>query len=89
MRLIPFIDQLIRPLLEHDALRGSQLVETLRTFIDQQGSMQETAESQFLHVNTVRYRLQKITALIGRNPLEDGDRTSLAIALWAYDRSHR
>ncbi len=89
MRLIPFIDQLIRPLLEHDLLRGSQLMDTLRTFIEAQGSLQATAESQYLHVNTVRYRLQKITALIGRNPLEDGDRTSLAIALWAYDRTAR
>ena len=89
VRLIPFIDQLIRPLLEHDSLRGSQLMETLRTFIEQQGSLQATAAAQYLHVNTVRYRLQKITALIGRNPLEDGDRTSIAIALWAYDRSIR
>ena len=89
VRLIPFIDQLIHPLLEHDSLRGSQLMETLRTFIERQGSLQATAESQYLHVNTVRYRLQKISALIGRNPLDDGDRTSLAIALWAYDRTNR
>ncbi|MBK5239141.1 MAG: PucR family transcriptional regulator [Actinomycetales bacterium] len=89
VRLIPFIDQLIQPLLEHDALRRSQFVETLRTFIEQQGSLQATAESQYLHVNTVRYRLRRIAALVGRNPLDDSDRTSLAIAMWAYDRSNR
>jgi purine catabolism regulator len=89
VRLVPFIDQLIRPLLEHDARRGSQLLATLRTFIEQQGSLQATAESQYLHVNTVRHRLGRIAVIVGRNPLEDSDRASLAIALWAYDRSRR
>ncbi|MBK5238629.1 MAG: PucR family transcriptional regulator [Actinomycetales bacterium] len=89
MRLIPFIDQLIQPLIAHDTLRGSQFVKTLRTFIEQQGSLQATAESQYLHVNTVRHRLRRIAVIVGRNPLEDSDRTSLTIALWAYDRSRR
>ena len=89
VRLVPFIDQLIRPLLEHDARRGSKLLATLRTFIEQQGSLQETAVNQYLHVNTVRHRLGRIAVIVGRNPLEDNDRASLAIALWAYDRSRR
>jgi purine catabolism regulator len=89
VRLAPFIDQLIRPLLAHDAHRGSQLLVTLRTFIDQQSSLQATAESQYLHVNTVRHRLGRIADITGRNPLEDSGRVSLAIALWAYDRSRR
>ena len=89
VRLVPFIDQLIRPLLAHDAHRGSQLLVTLRTFIDQQGSLQATAQTQYLHVNTVRHRLGRIAVIVGRNPLEDSGRVSLAIALWAYDRSRR
>lgn len=89
VRLVPFIDQLIRPLLEQDARRGSQLLATLRTFIEQQGSLQATAAEQYLHVNTVRHRLGRIAVIVGRNPLEDNDRASLAIALWAYDRSRR
>jgi len=86
-RLVPFVDQLIRPLVEHDARRGSQLLDTLRAFIERHGSLQATAESQFLHVNTVRHRLGRIANIIGRNPLEYSDQISLAIALWAYDRS--
>lgn len=89
VRLVPFIDQLIRPLLEQDARRGSQLLATLRTFIEHQGYLQATAEAQYLHVNTVRHRLGRIAVIVGRNPLEDNDRASLAIALWAYDRSRR
>ena len=89
VRLVPFIDQLVRPLLEHDSRRGSQLLTTLRTFIEQHGSLQATAEAQYLHVNTVRHRLGRIAVIVGRNPLDDNDRASLAIALWAYDRSRR
>jgi purine catabolism regulator len=37
----------------------------------------------------VRHRLARITSIVGRNPLDDGDRVSLSIALWAYDRSRR
>lgn len=87
-RLVPFVDQLIRPLVEHDTRRGSQLLGTLRTFIERHGSLQATAESQYLHVNTVRHRLGRIAHIIGRNPLEYNDQISLAIALWAYDRSN-
>ena len=89
VRLVPFIDQLIRPLLEHDKCRRGQLLGTLRTFIEQHGALQSTARLQFLHVNTVRHRLARIAVIIGRNPLDDDDRVSLAIALWAYDRSRR
>lgn len=89
VRLVPFIDQLIRPLLNHDNRRGSQLLATLRTFVEQQGALQSTADLQYLHVNTVRHRLARIAVIVGRNPLDDNDRVSLSIALWAYDRSRR
>jgi hypothetical protein len=89
VRLVPFIDQLIRPLLDHDKRRGSQLLATLRTFVEQHGALQSTADLQYLHVNTVRHRLARIAVIVGRNPLDDSDRVSLSIALWAYDRSRR
>ena len=89
VRLVPFIDQLIRPLIDHDKRRGSQLLATLRTFVEQQGALQSTANLQYLHVNTVRHRLARIATIVGRNPLDDSDRGSLSIALWAYDRSRR
>jgi len=88
-RLMPFIDQLITPIVTIDGRRGGQLLETLRTFVERQGSIQETADVRFLHVNTVRHRLAKIRQLVGRNPLDHGDRVALEIALWAFDRGQR
>ena len=85
--LAPFVDQLIRPLLDHDAHKATQLLATLRMFLQHTGSLQKTAESHFLHVNTVRHRLSRISQITGRNPLDHHGQISLAIALWAYDSS--
>ena len=88
-RLVPFIDQLITPILAADARRGTRLLETLRTFIEQEGSLQKTADARFLHVKTVRHRLASVRKIVGRNPLDHGDLASLEIALWAHERAHR
>ena len=85
-RLEPFIDQLLRPLLDSDADRGTEHIATLRSFLANNGSLQATAREQYLHVNTVRHRLARARDLSGRDPLVFADRVALVIALWAYDR---
>lgn len=88
-RLIPFANQLIRPLLAQGVRGGGDLVRTLRVFIDLHGSVTETAAAQYLHVNTVRHRLARVRAIVGRDPFAHADRTDLSIALWAHDRLSR
>jgi purine catabolism regulator len=84
-RLRPFVDQLLAPLLDSDLRRGTSYVVTLRSYLDNDSSLAATARSDFLHVNTVRHRLERIRDMTGRDPLVFTDRTALAIALWAYD----
>lgn len=46
-------------------LAGQQeLVNTLQTYIECDMNMQETADKLFVHVNTMKYRLKKIDALL-------------------------
>jgi purine catabolism regulator len=85
--LVPFVDHLVKPIVRHDSTRSSRLLPTLRLFIENHGSLQATASTHFLHVNTVRHRLRRIYEITGRNPLDFDDQTSFAIALWAFDRS--
>jgi hypothetical protein len=85
-RLSPFINQLLTPLIASDNQRGTTNVETLRTFLRLDGSLQGTAKDEYLHVNTVRHRLARIHRITGRDPLVFADRAALAIALWAHDR---
>ena len=83
-RLEPFVDQLISPLIEIDHRRNTDLVHTLSTYLDNDGSLVRTARAEFLHVNTVRHRLERIAEITGRDPQVFSDRVALAIALWAY-----
>jgi DNA-binding PucR family transcriptional regulator len=84
-RLRPFVDQLLGPLLASDARRGTAYVPTLATYLRNDGSLTATARAEFLHVNTVRHRLERVRLLTGRDPFAFDDRVALAIALWAYE----
>ncbi len=82
-RLQPFADQLLEPLLAADRRRRTDYVTTLATFLERDGSLTATARAQFLHVNTVRHRLERIKDLTGRDPLVFNDRIAFAIAIWS------
>jgi len=58
-------DALLQPLEREDAERGSDLAATLRAYYDCELRVDRTAERLFLHRNSVRYRLDRIRALIG------------------------
>jgi sugar diacid utilization regulator len=51
------------PLAEH----SSDLMETLRRYLENGGSLEATAKALFVHANTVRYRLRRIQDLIGED----------------------
>lgn len=82
----PFVDHLLTPLISADKLQGTRQLETLRSFLRNDGSLQRTADDQYLHVNTVRHRLTRIHRITGHDPLLFANRVALAIALWALER---
>jgi hypothetical protein len=84
-RLAPFVDRLLAPLLRYDRDRRTHYVPTLRAFLAHNASLTDTARAQYLHVNTVRHRLERVRDLTGCNPLDATGRTDLTIALWAHD----
>jgi sugar diacid utilization regulator len=76
-----FRDQLLQPLADYDALHGSDLLRTLGSFLDACGSWQRSAEELHIHVNTLRYRIQRIEELTGRSMSSMRDRVDLYLAL--------
>ncbi|SDN03762.1 PucR family transcriptional regulator [Allokutzneria albata] len=78
-----FADVVLGPLREHDAQRGSELVATVRAFLDNGGQWAATAEALYVHVNTLRNRLAKVTELTGRDVARTEDRVDLYLALEA------
>ena len=82
-RLRPFVDRLLGPLELSDSTKHTSYLPTLMSYLRHDGSLTATARADFLHVNTVRYRLDRIRELTGVDPLRFEDRVALAIAIWA------
>jgi hypothetical protein len=58
---------------------GAALLDTLTAYLEQGSSLEATARMLFVHPNTVRYRLRRITELTGYTPAEGRD----GFTLWA------
>jgi purine catabolism regulator len=76
--LTPF-EELVRPLVDHDRERGSDLVRTLRVYFATGANASEAADRLFLHRNSMLYRLERIGKLTGLD-LKD-HRVALALQL--------
>ena len=60
-------NKIYEPLLIYDRDKGGELVRTLETYIECNFSRTKTAEKMHLHRNSLNYRLQKISELLGRD----------------------
>ncbi len=65
------------------AAAGATLVETVERYIEQGNSLEGAARQLFVHPNTVRYRLRRITQIVGWDPTDPREgyvlRTALAV----------
>lgn len=73
--------RLLGPVLDYDVSHGSDLVESLRTFLDCAGSWTTAAGRLHVHVNTLRYRIAKIEQLTGLDLDEFANRVDLFLVL--------
>ncbi|MGH3757423.1 helix-turn-helix domain-containing protein [Actinophytocola sp.] len=67
-----FVHTQLGPLIEHDAQKGSELVNTLEAYFAANRNLNRARTELHVHVNTVAQRLDRITALLGpdwRDPL--------------------
>jgi hypothetical protein len=76
-----FRTSLLSPLLDYDAGHGTELVRTLRVFLDCSGSWTKAAEAMFVHVNSLRYRMRRVEELTGRDLGSLADQAALLFAL--------
>lgn len=60
-----FRDEIIKPIEKYDRENNAQLVLTARVFVENDANVNETANKLFVHINTVRYRIDKIREIIG------------------------
>ncbi|WP_345034415.1 PucR family transcriptional regulator [Kutzneria kofuensis] len=65
----------------YDREHHSELLESLRVFLDCSGSWSQAAARLHLHVNTLRYRIGRVEELTGRDLSRFSDRVDLFLAL--------
>lgn len=76
-----FVIATIGPLLDHDAKRGTALVETLRAYLANGQRHADTARSLGIHANTLYQRLSRLDAILGKGWLHDDRRIDIELAL--------
>lgn len=64
LRLRQFRDEIIEPIKEYDKENHLNLFDTAILFIENDGDLRKTAEELFVHINTVRYRIDKIKRIL-------------------------
>lgn len=62
---------------------GSSLLETLSAYLNEGRSLEATARLLYVHPNTVRYRLRRVTTVTGWDPTEAREGFVLQIAIAA------
>lgn len=84
-----FVDETLLELKMHDEKYGTPFLETLKTLAEHHGARKETAETLFLHRNTLAYRIRRIEQLTGAD-LNDPDvlfQVNLVMKILAYMES--
>jgi hypothetical protein len=71
-------EQLVRDVYQLLLRGGPSLLDTVTAYLEQGSSLEATARLLFVHPNTVRYRLRRVTELTGYAPAEGRG----AFALW-------
>ncbi|GAA4885656.1 PucR family transcriptional regulator [Serinicoccus chungangensis] len=71
------VDRVYAPLREHP----SALLDTVQAYLDHGMVLEATARLLFLHPNTVRYRLRRVSEVVGLDPHDARDAWVLQVAL--------
>jgi DNA-binding PucR family transcriptional regulator len=82
--LVTLRERTISSLVDYDARHDTDLLETLKAFLDHDGSTTETADAMQLHRHTVGYRLSRVHGVSGLSPYESDGRERLSLGLKAH-----
>jgi purine catabolism regulator len=78
-----FVQETLGPLLAHDARSAMPLLPTIASFVGHGGRLRETAVELFVHRNTLAYRLDNASQLLGIDLKNADARLAVEMALRA------
>jgi sugar diacid utilization regulator len=78
-----FYGETLEPVVHYDSRYGTELVETLITYLGNDASTVRTAGDLFAHRHTIRYRLDRVSELTGLDVDKSEDRERLTLGIKA------
>jgi sugar diacid utilization regulator len=85
--LISFSSRMLGSLIEYDRIHESQLIITLRTFLNNNGNLEKTARALAMSITGLKYRLERIEKINGIDLNNAQVRFNLQLALNILDIS--
>ena len=76
-----FYNETLAPIVTYDSRYGTELVNTLTTYLRNDASTVKTATQLFAHRHTIRYRLDRVSELTGLDVDKSEDRESLTLGI--------
>jgi PucR family transcriptional regulator, purine catabolism regulatory protein len=83
-----FIRSYLGPVIDYDLLKGSDLLTTLKVYLDHDGAKQIAAQKLYIVRQSLYYRLEKIKELLGEDFMSPENRISIQVALRSYQLLH-
>jgi DNA-binding PucR family transcriptional regulator len=80
VELLRYVDHWLGPLRDYDGQHASSLLRTLAAYLESGGSLDRTAKELFIHRSTLKYRLARISELLGRDLTDPDFRFHLQLA---------
>lgn len=76
-----YYQETLGKLAEYDQKHGTELIPTLKVYLQENGNSIQAAKKLFIHKNTLIYRLKKVENITGKNVDKMQDRVSLLMGL--------
>lgn len=80
-----FVNETLGALLTYDHEKNSNLLETLRVYADFNFNSQRTAQQLYIHINTLKYRLERIKEIGKLNLFDSEERFNIQLAIKFID----
>jgi hypothetical protein len=75
----------IGALINYDHANQTELLFTLKSYLECNQNITETAAKSFVHINTIKYRLEKIKKLLNEKELSGKKLFDLQLAIYIYE----
>lgn len=80
-----YVNEILGSILAYDRDKSSNMLDTLRVYADSNFNSQKTAQRLFIHINTLKYRLERIRGIGNFSLVDPEERFNIQLAIKIID----